>query len=82
MKKYLSTTEVAKLLGISVVAVFKKIKSGVIPAQKVGRNYVIDPNVLGLKGGNVPAQVKDKIEKAVKKVVEEYGEALKKLGSE
>jgi len=47
-KKFISTTEAAKILGISTVAVFKKIKSGALPAQKVGRNYVIDAKDLGL----------------------------------
>ncbi len=38
---FISTTEAAKLLGISGVAVFHKIKKGIIKAQKVGRNYLI-----------------------------------------
>ena len=37
-KEYLSTSEVAKILGISRIAVFKKIKSGEIKAEKKGRN--------------------------------------------
>ncbi|MBI2450811.1 MAG: helix-turn-helix domain-containing protein [Parcubacteria group bacterium] len=41
-KKLLSTTEAAKILGISRVAVFKKNRSGEIRARKVGRNFVID----------------------------------------
>lgn len=47
-KKYISTTEAARILGISTVAIFKKIKNGVLPAQKIGRNYAIDPADLGL----------------------------------
>jgi prophage maintenance system killer protein len=31
------------------VAVFKKIKSGVLSAQKVGRNYAIDPENQGFQ---------------------------------
>src|SRR3989338_2240547 len=46
-KKLLSTIEVAKILGISRVAVFKKIKSGSIKAQKVGRNFVIFKKDIG-----------------------------------
>lgn len=37
----LSTAQVAKILGISRIAVFKNIQSGKIKAQKVGRNYII-----------------------------------------
>lgn len=43
---YLSTTQVAKLLGISSVAVFKRIKSGRIKAQKIGRSYAVQPQHL------------------------------------
>lgn len=81
-KKYISTTEAAKILGISTVAVFKKIKSGVLPAQKVGRNYAIDPENLGLGGGIANKKTGRRISDAVKRVVSEYGEALKKLGRE
>ncbi|OGM89123.1 hypothetical protein A2108_01995 [Candidatus Wolfebacteria bacterium GWA1_42_9] len=82
-KEFLSTTEVAKLLGISRVAVFKKIKSGKIKARKVGRNFVIErktlPEILGtiLSSGR-----KSEIEKSVRRTVSEYKEALKLLGQE
>ncbi len=40
-KEFVSTGELAKMLGISRIAVFKKIKKGEIKAVKVGRNFVI-----------------------------------------
>ncbi len=40
-KEFFTTSELAKKLGISRIAVFKKIKSGKIRAQKMGRNFVI-----------------------------------------
>jgi excisionase family DNA binding protein len=39
--KFYSTPEVAKILGISRIAVFKKIKSGKLKAMKVGKGYVV-----------------------------------------
>ncbi|KKS82382.1 MAG: binding domain protein, excisionase family protein [Candidatus Wolfebacteria bacterium GW2011_GWC1_43_10] len=82
-KKLFSTSEVAKLLGISRVAVFKKIKSGEIKAQKIGRNFVIDrkdlPSVLSKV---LTKEKKNLIEEAVRKTVREYGETLKLLGQE
>lgn len=39
--QYISTAELAKLLHVSRIAVFKKIQSGKIKAFKIGRNYVI-----------------------------------------
>ncbi|OGZ34063.1 MAG: hypothetical protein A2174_03025 [Candidatus Portnoybacteria bacterium RBG_13_41_18] len=82
-KVFLSTTEVAKLLGISRIAVFKKIKSGKIKAQKAGRNFVIDKNDLPfLLGKSLGKAKKEEIDKAVAKTVSEYGETLKLLGKE
>ena len=46
-KDFYTTAELATLLGISRVAVFKKIKSGSIKAQKVGRNFVIFKKDIG-----------------------------------
>ncbi len=46
-KEFLSTTELAKILGISSVAVFKKIKKGQIKAEKGGRNFIIRRKNLG-----------------------------------
>lgn len=40
--RYLSTAQAAALLGISPVAVFKRIKSGRLKARKIGRSYAID----------------------------------------
>ncbi|MDD5068528.1 MAG: helix-turn-helix domain-containing protein [Candidatus Pacebacteria bacterium] len=82
-KKLLSTAEVAKILGISRVAVFKKIQSGEIKAQKIGRNYVIESTDLSAALGVILSpERKKEIEKSVDKTVKEYGEALKMLGKE
>lgn len=81
-KTYISTSEAAELMGISRIAVYKKIKKGQIEARKIGRNYVIDKKSLGSLYQDLLPKQKQKIEKAVDKVVEEYGETLKKLGSE
>ena len=42
MKKNMySTSEVASILHLSRVEVFRKIKAGKIKAQKIGRNFII-----------------------------------------
>ncbi|MBU1071051.1 helix-turn-helix domain-containing protein [Patescibacteria group bacterium] len=75
--RFISTTELAKLLGISHVAVYKKIKTGRIKAMKVGRNYVIDKNDLGgILDDELTETDKRMVEKAVKRTVGEYGETL------
>ncbi len=82
-QKLLSTAEVAKILGISRIAVFKKIKSGEIKAKKVGRNFVIARENLHETIGTILGESRKKlIEESVKKTVKEYGEALRLLGKE
>ena len=41
VKEFYTTKELAKLMGISRVAIFNRIKKGNIKAQKIGRNFVI-----------------------------------------
>ena len=80
-KEFISTIELAKILGISRIAVFKKIKSGKIKAKKVGRNFVIKREDLGgIFGKELTKKQKEEIERAVKKTIKEYGETLKLLG--
>lgn len=83
MPTYISTTEAAKRLGISRIAVFKQIQQGKIVARKVGRNFAIDERLLG-HNLSQPLRPKGKrsIELAVRKVVRDYGETLRLLGRE
>lgn len=82
-KKFLSTAELAKLLGVSRVTIFKKIKTGQIKAQKIGRNFIIDnkelPKTLETVVSNKQKQA---ISQAVKKAVKQYGETFRLLGKE
>ena len=81
-KKFLSTTELAKILGISRIAVYKKIKQGKIKAQRIGRNFAIDDQEFNkILGKELSSKEKTEINKAVSRVVKEYGEALRLLGS-
>lgn len=86
-KIYISVLELAKILGISRIAVFKRIKKGQIPAEKIGRSYAIsmdDVNEI-VRGGvskTLTEDQKEIIKKAVEKTVKEYGETLRLLGKE
>ena len=81
--KYLTTSQLAKLLGISRVAVFKKIKSGEIKAEKIGRNYAIGKDQLDVILGKVLTnKQKQLLDKGIKKTVKEYGRTLELLGKE
>lgn len=80
-KEFLSTAELAKILGISRIAVFKKIKKGEIKATKIGRNFIISKSVLEDFVGKQPTKSEiEEIDRAVEKTVKEYGETLKMLG--
>lgn len=71
-EKYLTTAELAKMLGISRVAIFNKIKEGEIKATKLGRNYVIDKQSL-------PADIQAKIKEERKEAAEEMTEEMTKV---
>ena len=80
-KDYYTASELAKILGISRVAVAKKIKQGHIQANKVGPVFAIPyAEVAGLLGEALTKRQKATIEAAVKKTTNQYGEALKLLG--
>ena len=76
-------SEVAKILRINRVNVIKKIKSGQIKAEKIGRNYVVArEEVLKALGLVIGEKSKEEIDQIVKRGVKEYGEVFKKLGKE
>jgi excisionase family DNA binding protein len=82
-KEFLTVAELARLLNVSRIAVFKKVKSGQIKGFKIGRNYVIpSEEFLAAVGTFVSQDKKNDIRKIVKKAVDEYGETLKLLGEE
>jgi excisionase family DNA binding protein len=84
---FVSTDELAKMLGISRIAVFKKIQKGQIPAQKIGRAYAISmedvSNIIHEQNSDILSdEKKGEIKQGVEKVVKEYGETLHLLGKE
>lgn len=82
-EEYISLPELAKILGISRIAVYKKVKKGEIPAQKIGRNYALNKRYLAnILGKKLSGREKKVISAAVAKTVKEYGEVLKMLGRE
>jgi excisionase family DNA binding protein len=81
--KYITIPQLAEILGLSRIAVFKKVKKGEIKAIKIGRNYAIPKKfIANIMGKTLNKEEKREIEKAVKKTVREYGEVLKLLGRE
>lgn len=82
-KHFYSTIEAAKILGISRIAVFKKIKSGDLKAEKIGRNYAIaQSDLLSYMGSGLSDDQRREIEKAVQNAIQEYRKAFELLGKE
>lgn len=82
-EKYLSLPELAKILGISRIALYKKVKAGKIKAIKIGRSYAVPQEYLAsLLGKTLSGEEKKEIDAAVKKTVKDYGKVLKMLGKE
>ncbi|MEK7202787.1 MAG: helix-turn-helix domain-containing protein [Patescibacteria group bacterium] len=81
--EYLTVRELADILGISRVTVFRKIKEGKIPAVKIGRNFIIyKKDIPEILGDELSDKIKAEIDIGIKKVVREYSETLKLLGRE
>lgn len=80
-KEFYSTSELAHILKVSRVAVFKRIQSGEIKAFKIGRNYVVSKEeILQVLGLAVGESAKAEIDRVVKRAVDEYGETFRRLG--
>ena len=81
--EYITIPQLAKVLGISRVTVYRKVKSGQIAAHKIGHAYVIaDSEITKILNRELSSKDKKQIEKAVKKVVKQYGQTLRLLGDE
>lgn len=81
--QFLSTIELAKILGVSRVTVFHGIKKGKIKAERSGRNFIINrSNLPEILKQVVGEKDRKQIEKAVKKTVTDYKETLRLLGKE
>jgi excisionase family DNA binding protein len=85
MKKgeYLTIPQLAKILGVSRIAIYRKVKKGQIKAVKIGRTFAIhQKHITSILGKTLRQADKKEIDSAVKKTVKEYGRVLKLLGSE
>lgn len=80
---FLSIPEMANLLGLSRIAVYRRVKKGQIKAIKIGRAYAIPcDQIANILGQKLSQSDRKQIDNAVKKTVEEYGHVLKLLGTE
>ena len=81
--EYISIAQFAKVLGMSRIAVYQKIKKGQIKAIRIGRSFAIPKQyVTDITGKTLSEKDKEIIDEAVKKTFQDYGELLKLLGRE
>lgn len=81
--EYITISQLACILGISRIAVYKKVKNGQIKAIRVGKIYLIPKStILNLLGKELTQKDKEEIDRAITRTVKEYGEVLKLLGKE
>ena len=81
--EYITIPQLAKILGITRIAVYKKVKKGQIEAIRMGRTYFIPKKrIADILGKALKEEDKREIDRAVRKTVKEYGEVLKLLGRE
>jgi excisionase family DNA binding protein len=81
--EYISLAQLAEVLGISRIAVYKKVKKGEIEAVRIGRSYAVPKKYIAhILGKALREKDRKEIDKAVEKTVKEYGEVLKRLGRE
>ena len=79
---FISIQQLANMLGISRIAVYKKVKKGQIKALRIGRSFAISRKYLDtILGKTLKESQKKEIDTAVKKTVKEYGDTLKMLGN-
>ncbi len=83
-QNYFSTSEVAKILDVTRVTVFRWIKDGSIKAHKIGRNYVIphEEVIKHLDTRPLTEIDKQEIKALVDKTIKDYGETIRMLGRE
>ncbi len=82
-EKFITIPQLARILGVSRISIYKKVKKGQIPARRIGRTYAIaDKTITEILGKRVTTRGRQQIDEALEKTVQEYGEVLKKLSRE
>lgn len=81
-ERYISVREAAELMGYSRIHVVRLINAGQIKAKKVGRSFIVDKTTLPGVYKEITSKEKSEVDKAIKKVLTEYGDVIRKLGKE
>lgn len=76
--------QLAKELGVSRITVYNRVKSGKIPAAKVGTNFIVPARTVErlLRHDRITPARERWIAAVVRRAVEQYGELFKVLSHE
>jgi len=77
---FITIPELAKIIGLSRSQTFRKVKSGEIPAQRAGRIFLIPRSYADNFTDKLTESDEKIISEGVNRVIEEYGEVIRKLG--
>lgn len=78
----LSLPQAAQMMGFSRIEIYRKVKKGEIPAQRIGRSFFVMRQDLGQLFSPLTKISQHKVDQAVTKTLKEYGETIKLLGKE
>lgn len=81
-KNYLTIPEFAEKIGLSRSQVFRRVKAGLVKAEKAGKIHLIPIDELYKITGEVTQQDRHLIAHGVKKTLKDYGSVIKDLGDE
>lgn len=83
MSKYITITQLAKILGLTREAIFYRIQKGQIKAEKVGHMYIIaEDDIVDILTSALTEKDHKLNREIVKKAVAQYGELFKRLAKE
>jgi len=84
-REFITISELAKILGISRIAVYKKVKKGHIKAMQIGRGFAISTdyiraNIAGIKTTLLEEEELLAVDRIITEAMQEYGSVFKGLG--
>ena len=79
---YMTVPELANRLGISRIAVYRKVTNGQIAAERVGRSFLIpSQEAHAVISGGLTVRDRQRVKATVRRVVREYGPVLERLST-
>jgi excisionase family DNA binding protein len=82
-EKWVTIPELASQMGLSRIAVYYKVKTGEIPATRIGRNYAISEDTVShILGQALTQKDKDRIGSVVRLAIKDFGEVFRWLANE